>query len=667
MPPGCPTPTRLAAGVAEPALVWDGTQVVAGWSAPAGTGVEVRAARLRPDGSTLDPGGLVVLTVPRPAPGPLSLAWDGTSYLFTAAALDASKAQQLRAARLSADWRPLDPGGIDVAAPVGVAVGGPAAAPAGSGFAVLWSSAVADGNRMRPSVAGALVAGGQATPMPAFAWSKAGQMPFLALAGNQPFVFWSEVGWFTDEGLIVDLDVQAVPLDGARPPVLVSNGTNGQFQPVVAWSGEQLMVAWEDRRADRQHADVYAARLTPGGAMLDPGGLAVGAGQGPQVAPAVAWDGQNFVVAWRDGARGLAVGRVSPGGAMLDQPPLAVPGTAGQQLLAEPALCADGDGVLLAWGGRSPGAPAAEIRALRVPRGGVVTGAAPVALVSTADAMASPVVRLGCNQKAAVLVWSGNLQPLDRVPLSMLHLLRGRLTPTAPPLVLQPAEGDEWAGIGSDGTDFLISWRNFDGAGRRTVVGQRVAADGRLLDQRPFRIGQSNSGQRVTVLWDGAQYLVFAINTAGGKPFELRGRRVGRAGEPLEEEWIPVAPLAQPWAGTGNGSDGVMLAPGRTFLVYDRYFDEDATGHVRIRGRFITSTPPDQPDAGVPDAGATTVADASADAPSIAPPSGCSCRLAAGSRPGWVLVPVLLLVLGLIRPRHQGRRALRPGDHPHDR
>ena len=37
-----------------------------------------------------------------------------------------------------------------------------------------------------------------------------------------------------------------------------------------------------------------------------------------------------------------------------------------------------------------------------------------------------------------------------------------------------------------------------------------------LLEDRPFRIGLSNSGQRVTALWDGAQYLVFAINTANG-------------------------------------------------------------------------------------------------------------------------------------------------------
>jgi hypothetical protein len=62
-------------------------------------------------------------------------------------------------------------------------------------------------------------------------------------------------------------------------------------------------------------------------------------------------------------------------------------------------------------------------------------------------------------------------------------------------------------------------------------------------------------------VWDGAQYLVFAINTAGGNPFELRGRRVGPHGEALEPDWIPVNYLAQPWAGTGNGSTASSSAP----------------------------------------------------------------------------------------------------------
>jgi hypothetical protein len=245
----------------------------------------------------------------------------------------------------------------------------------------------------------------------------------------------------------------------------------------------------------------------------------------------------------------------------------------------------------------------------------------------------------------------------------MIHLARGALAATAAPQVLQPAEGDEWVGIGSDGTDFLVAWRNFDSLGRRMVVGQRVAGDGHLLDDQPFRIGQSNSGQRVTAVWDGAQYLVFAVNTRGGNPFELRTRRVGPAGEPLDDDWIPVTYLAQPWAGTGNGSDAVMLAPGRTFLVYDRYYDEDATGNVRVRGRFIDSTPR----AAVVDAGVAVDAgldvggsDVAADAAAAGAPSssGCSCRVGGGA--AGMPAPILLLLCLLSGAKARRRRRSRP-------
>src|SRR5213075_698044 len=130
-----------------------------------------------------------------------------------------------------------------------------------------------EGNRPTPRLGGGTISDATVTALPAFGWSRAGQMPFLAAGAGEPFVFWSEVGWWTDEGLVVDLDVQAAPLGGARPPVLVSRGVNGQTQPVVAWSGQQLLVAWEDRRTDRQRAAVYAARLAADGTMLDPMGL----------------------------------------------------------------------------------------------------------------------------------------------------------------------------------------------------------------------------------------------------------------------------------------------------------------------------------------------------------------------------------------------------------
>jgi hypothetical protein len=366
----------------------------------------------------------------------------------------------------------------------------------------------------------------------------------------------------------------------------------------------------------------------------------------------------------------LVAARVTAAGAVLDRPGVLVPGTDGQHLLSEPALCADASGALLVWGSRrAPGTAAdrqTQLRALRIAPGASAADGSGAVLLATADVTTAPVVRMGCNREAALLAFTSNLEPTTgKPPLHLGRVPAGRLALDPPaPAVLEPFEGDEWAGIASDGEEFVVAWRNFDYAGRRMVVGTRVDRAGRVLDAPPFPIGPSNAGHRVSVVWTGSDYLVFAVNTAGGRPFELRGRRVSRQGAGLDRDWTLVAPLAQPWAGTGNGSDVVAVAPGRSFLVYDRYFDEDATGHVRVRGRFVTTLP--SPDAGAPpdaadgpvgrdgEARADAPADVSPDtaaAPVTATPalaSGCSCR-ASGARggPGWGALVLLLAWAGL--------------------
>jgi uncharacterized protein (TIGR03382 family) len=329
-----------------------------------------------------------------------------------------------------------------------------------------------------------------------------------------------------------------------------------------------------------------------------------------------------------------------------------VPGTAGQRFVTEPAVCGDGDGSLLVWGARPQAGPA-ELRALRLPAGGRAGEGTSFRLLETRD-VEPPIVRLGCNQRAALVVWTGTLSaadPMAPTPLYLGHLARGAERLSGPPLVLEKAEGDERAGIASDGDDFLVSWRNFDSAGRRRVVGQRVGGGGVPLDAGPFAIGNSNSGHRVNALWDGNSYLVFAVHTQDGNPFELRGRRVSRAGASVDPDWQPVASLAKPWSDTGNGSDGVLLEPGRAFIVYDQFADEDATGNVRVRGRFISSAPLES-DGGVPDGGASDGGGAGGES-GARPGAGCGCTQT-GAPPAS---PAALLVLALLRRCRRRARA----------
>ncbi len=91
--------------------------------------------------------------------------------------------------------------------------------------------------------------------------------------------------------------------------------------PAVAFDGSNFLVVWQDFRSHK-HYDIYAARVSPEGKVLDAGGFAVAAQACNQARPKVAFAGGNFVVAWVDArvypVYGIYATRVSPEGKVLD-------------------------------------------------------------------------------------------------------------------------------------------------------------------------------------------------------------------------------------------------------------------------------------------------------------------------------------------------------------
>ncbi|UCG42131.1 MAG: hypothetical protein JSU73_09635, partial [candidate division WOR-3 bacterium] len=78
------------------------------------------------------------------------------------------------------------------------------------------------------------------------------------------------------------------------------------------------LVVWDDTRTN---TDIYGARVSPAGTVLDPTGLVVYSAPGAQYTPKLAFDGTDWLVVWKDGrspGSNIYGARVNTSGATID-------------------------------------------------------------------------------------------------------------------------------------------------------------------------------------------------------------------------------------------------------------------------------------------------------------------------------------------------------------
>jgi hypothetical protein len=294
---------------ASPSLAFDGTNFVVSWIEYVDDETAaVRGARVSPAGTVLDPSGFDISTTPTQLFG-AGVAFDGVN---TVVAWEDATTQTVLIRRIDGTGTPVD------AAPVAVASGAnPGVAAAGNGVALV---AFGDDSTPAPGIEAARVSSGTVLDDPPFLLTMSAndqQTSAIASNGSGSFVVWEDARSGTND--IYGARVQDGPtLDGTGIPI--STAPFDQTHPAVASDGSGYFVVWAG-----QGGDIYGARVTADGVLLDPGGIDIT--NTPSIAesdPAVAFDGTNYFVVWGDGLDatssfpGVLGARVSTSGAVLD-------------------------------------------------------------------------------------------------------------------------------------------------------------------------------------------------------------------------------------------------------------------------------------------------------------------------------------------------------------
>ena len=259
-------------------------------------------------------------------------------------------------------------------------------------------------------------------------------------------------------------DIYAARLDAAgnvidTAPIVVTQAEFHQKTPRVAFNGQNWLVAWQtEREGDRYKSDVMGVRIAPDGTVLDRTPILISAGQSsdPRTVWDVASDGANWVVTWRglDAAAGIYTvegARVGPDGTVLD------PG--GKVLRRD------------SWNSHPTGAD---------------------------------------------IAFAGDEYLMTWTETGGTGVLKGQLlTPALDPIggVFTINATGERPAVATNGTDFLVTWIDYpNGPGwSAAVYGKRVSHAGQVLDAGPIWVAPDagyTQLTRVDAAWDGSVYVV---------------------------------------------------------------------------------------------------------------------------------------------------------------
>lgn len=184
--------------------------------------------------------------------------------------------------------------------------------------------------------------------------------PAAAFGGGVYLVVWQDgeaMAGVADTGIFAArVSPDGRPLDDKPIPVCTARGF--QAYPAVCFDGAAFLVVWQDYRGGADW-DVYAARVTPQGKVLDADGVPVAAGAGNQIYPSAACDGRTCLVVWSDVRPGFVPEVYQIWGTLVTdgrprEPGGRVVGKAAESLLS-PRIVPLRSGYLLAAGRAAPG------------------------------------------------------------------------------------------------------------------------------------------------------------------------------------------------------------------------------------------------------------------------------------------------------------------------
>jgi len=526
----------------NPALAFDGTNFLVVWEDGRSGSCDVYGARVTPAGVVLDPSGIAISTAANDQNEP-ALAFDGANFLVVWTDYRGGP-RDIYGARVTPAGVVLDTSGIAIST-AGNDQESPALAFDGANFLVVWQDTRGEveydiyGTRVTPA--------GVVLDTSGIAISSAANnhyVPALAFDGTDFLVVWQNESSGSIDIYGARVTPAGVVLDTAA--IAISTAAGAQWSPALAFDGSDFLVVWKDSRRGWSIYDVYGARVTPAGAVLDPTGIAISRPASCLESPALAFDGTNFLVVWEDKRSGsyydVYGARVTPAGVVLDPSGIAVSTAANDQWCS--GLAFDGTNFLAVWQDSRSGESGYDVYGARVTPAAAVLDPSGIAISTAASNQCYPALAFdGTN---FLVVWQES-----RSGESGYDIYGARVTPAGVVLdtssiAISTTANDQWyPALAFDGTNFLVVWQESDSGSSDDIYGARVTPAGVVLDTSGIAISTAaNSQSDPALAFDGTSFLVVWTDGRSGSYCDIYGARVTPAGVVLEPSGVAISTAA---------------------------------------------------------------------------------------------------------------------------
>jgi len=329
-----------------PAVAFDGSNYLVVWveSRLHATDYDIYGTRVTPEGVVLDSSGIAISLV---ANRPLypSIAFDSVNYLVVWEDYR-NDSWDIFGTRVTQTGQVLDSSGIAIStAPDRQEY--PSIAFGGTNYIVVW-------NDCRTGISSdiyctRITPAGMILDSTGIAISTSGRtrLPSVAFDGLNYFIVWQDIynnSW--------DIYGARVNQNGAvldTTGIVLSDAANHQQRPSIVFDGTNYFVVWDDFRSGSSPPDIYGARITPEGTILDSAGIFISI---DGTAPTVMSDSFNDMVVWQVFSYSYAIydiygARLNHDGFLLDS--LAIPISRAAQHQQYSSVAFDGLNYFVAW------------------------------------------------------------------------------------------------------------------------------------------------------------------------------------------------------------------------------------------------------------------------------------------------------------------------------